>query len=331
MNDFVDFGRIEHDAPVTLERTTYQFESSRRPDLFIVGAAKCGTTALHAMLSAHPEVGMASVKELHYFSAPAVPSGLVSRARFVEDEATYLSLFPRGDFRVVGEASTSYLSSPEAPARIAAFNPFARIIIVLRDPVERAFSQYLMDVREGAETRDFASALAADDRIPSRTWGDAALYTDLGMYAEQVERYLDTFGPRRVLLLESDRLLSEPDAVLAEVEDFLGVTPGLSARSAHGADTNSFAVARSGAALAALRSERVRGTARALLPLGMRRVIKERILLRRAVKPLVPEAIREVLMDLYAPDIERLRRLTGREFASLDVRWPNRREIAVSA
>lgn len=330
MNDFVDFGRIDHDAAVTLERDASQY-GSRRPDLFIVGAAKCGTTALHAMLNAHPEVGMASVKELHHFSAPAVPSGLVSRARFVTDEATYLGLFPRGDFRVVGEASTSYLSSLEAPTRIAAFNPFARIIIVLRDPVERAFSQYLMDVREGTETRDFADALVADDLIPSRTWGDAALYTDLGMYAEQVERYLSVFGDRRVLLLESDRLLSEPDAVLAEVEDFLGVTPGLSARSAHGADTNSFAVARSGAARAALRSERARGAARALLPLGARRAIKERVLLRKEVKPVVPESVREFLMDRYAPDIERLRRITGREFATLDARWPSRREIAVSA
>jgi hypothetical protein len=330
MNDFVDFGRIGHDAAVTLERSTFQ-DGTRRPDLFIVGAAKCGTTALHAMLSAHPEVGMAAVKELHHFSAPVAPSGLVSRARFVEDEATYLSLFPRGDFRVVGEASTSYLSSPEAPARIAAFSPFARIIIVLRDPVERAFSQYLMDLREGTETRAFADALVADDLIPSRAWGDAALYTDLGMYAEQVERYLAVFGAHRVLLLESDRLLSQPDAVLAEVEDFLGVTPGLSARSARGADTNSFAVARSGAARVALRSERVRGAARALLPLGARRAIKERVLLRKEAKPEIPADVRDFLMDRYAPDIERLRRLTGREFASLDVRWPSRREIAVSA
>jgi hypothetical protein len=331
MNDFVDFGRIGHDASVTLERSASQPGGNHLPDLFIVGAAKCGTTALHAMLSGHPEVGMAAVKELHHFSAPSVSSGSASRARFVTDEATYLGLFPRGDFRVVGEASTSYLAAPEAPARIAAFNPFARIIIVLRDPVERAFSQYLMDVREGIETRDFADALEADDRIPSRNWGDAALYTELGMYADQVARYLATFGTHRVLLLESDRLLSEPDAVLAEVEDFLGVTPGLSARSAHGADTNSFAVARSGAALAALRSERVRGAARALLPLGARRAIKERVLLRKVVKPAVPESVRELLMDRYAPDIERLRRLTGRELASLDSRWPSRREIAVSA
>src|SRR5262249_54680506 len=118
------------------------------PNFLIVGAANSGTTSLYTYLNQHPEVFLPALKEPHYFSQihPAYEQRYLRT--YVRDERTYLGLFRKSTgYRAVGEASTSYLSEPEAPSRIYSVAPKTKIIIILRDPVERAHSHYLMDVR----------------------------------------------------------------------------------------------------------------------------------------------------------------------------------------
>ncbi|MGH7702455.1 MAG: sulfotransferase family protein, partial [Gemmatimonadales bacterium] len=188
------------------------------PNFFIVGAMRGGTTALYEYLAQHPEVFLPRVKEPHFFSQ--------ARDRFsesVHEEASYLALFAGATRGAVGEASASYLWSVEAPRRIRARIPGARIIILLRDPVERAHSHYLWEVRNGTESRPFYQALTEDHASPAKEWGDAHLYVDLGLYCAQVERYLKLFGADQVLLLLSRHLEGDPAMALRSVCRFLGI------------------------------------------------------------------------------------------------------------
>ncbi len=139
---------------------------------------------------------------------------------WVSDQAAYLKLFAKGaGCRAIGEASVSYLWDRGAPARIRAAIPDARIVISLRDPIERAYSHYLKDVREGWQGLPFYEALLEDWERPEKGWGVSHLYTELGLYHRQVKRYLDTFGPEQVLILLFDdlRTVEGRRRILAEV------------------------------------------------------------------------------------------------------------------
>jgi hypothetical protein len=199
----------------------------RRPDFFIVGAPKSGTTALYEYLRQHPEVFMADPKEPNYFGAD------VERRRTPRiglDE--YLSYFARaGEAQRVGEASVRYLHSRTAAAEIADFAPNGQAIIMLRDPVEMMHSMHGELVFIGAEDiTDFADALEAEDdrrqgrRIPPAANKPAALlYRDSARFAEQVQRYFDALGRERVLVLIYDDFRDDTLGTYRRVLRFLGV------------------------------------------------------------------------------------------------------------
>jgi hypothetical protein len=134
------------------------------PNLFIVGAAKAGTTSLYHYLAQHPDIYMAPVKEPHFFSRIHPAPELEAFFPHVSDEADYLSLFANAHAETVrGEASTSYLSHPDVADAIWQKRPEAKIVIMLRDPVERAYSNYWYDVRE-------ASSVGRSPRLCRKSW-----------------------------------------------------------------------------------------------------------------------------------------------------------------
>jgi hypothetical protein len=169
------------------------------PNFFIVGAAKAGTTSLYEYLSLHPEVYMPEWKEPHYFS---------TNPGRVQTEAEYLALFAdAGNARAIGEASTGYLYDPVTPAWVArTVGIDVSIFIVLRNPVDTAFSLWGQMVRDGLEKLDFATAIATEgERVasllaaPSQTvWPYKFAYTDRVRYSSQVQRYLSVFPRENV-------------------------------------------------------------------------------------------------------------------------------------
>lgn len=198
------------------------------PDFFIVGAPKCATSSLHALLIQHPRIFMCSPKEPHFFSSDL--PGLAE----VSDRAGYDALFdaaPEG--ACLGEASAFYLMSKDAPARIYAANPDARIILSLRHPAEAARSWYhqLRDgFREDQTTFEAAWALqearAKGDHLPSYCPEPQQLqYREIYSYSDQVARYLEIFGRERVLILRFEEIAQAPDAVIERILDFLGLDP----------------------------------------------------------------------------------------------------------
>ncbi len=202
-----------------------------RPNFFIVGAPKCGTTSLYAYLREHPQVFMCEPKEPEHFSGDLDWRGHM-RAERVSDLDDYLALFSEADDAVaVGEASTWSLFSRAAAERIYAFDPDANVIIMLREPVSMMYSlhgQYLKDGNESIE--DFEHALAAEPdrragrRIPASSHLPVGLqYTAVASYQEQVRRYLERFGRDRVLIIRFDRFSRDTPREYRRVLAFLGL------------------------------------------------------------------------------------------------------------
>ena len=203
----------------------------KRPNLFIVGAPKSGTTAMATYLRAHPDVFMPARKELGYFG-----SDLTYSKRFIRDpdEAHYLAHFAGWSGEAVaGEASVWYLYSRTAAAEIRAFSPDARIIIMLRNPVDVIYSNYHQFLyNENEDIRDFEAALAAESdrkagrRLPSRMLlREGLYYTDTVRFAAQIERYLEVFGRERVHVILFDEFQRDTPKTFRGVLEFLEIDP----------------------------------------------------------------------------------------------------------
>lgn len=200
-----------------------------KPDFFIVGAPKSGTTALHQFLRLHPDIYMPSAKEPHFFGCADEPE-LPGRGRTLEQ---YLELFREGaDKRRVGEASVYYLYSGQAARNIHAFNPDARIIIMLRNPVTMIPSLHQQRVYSDNERiTDLDAALNAEGPrrrgelgIPRKTLNPHALfYSEMGRYTAQVKRYLDVFNPDQVRIILFDDFVADLAGEYRKTLDFLGV------------------------------------------------------------------------------------------------------------
>lgn len=204
-----------------------------KPTFLIIGAAKSGTTALWSFVRQHPDVFMPSVKEPQYFAfaegeRPAFRGPGATIGRAITSRQAYDALFAdAGQARAVGEASNLYLYREEAAARIAHEVPDVRLLAILRQPADRAFSSYQHLKRQGREPApDFASALALEEERIRDGWGFLWRYRDLGFYGRQLRRYLDRFPRERLLVHLYEDLASDPAATLRRTFEFLGVDPG---------------------------------------------------------------------------------------------------------
>jgi hypothetical protein len=215
----------------------------RVPDFFIVGHAKCGTTALYEMLRRHPQIFMPDYKKgagkEPWFFAQDNPNAQLSGQRSVAFTGRramtleqYLALFDGArPGQRVGEASTSYLWSTSAPARIAQARPDARIIAILREPASFLRSLHLQLLQNHHESEpDFRKAVALDDErragrhIPRHSyWPAALIYSDRVRYVEQLRRYHEAFSREQVLVLIYDDFRDDNAASVRQVLRFLDV------------------------------------------------------------------------------------------------------------
>ncbi len=188
-------------------------QQSPNVNLFIIGAMKSGTTSLHNYLNEHPSIFMCEPKEPGFF---------VEELAWSKGHGWYQSLFARANDEVVlGESSTHYTKLPVykgVPERIASFNPNARFIYLMRDPVERAISHYWHNVRDMKWGREWRSMLSAVKRDPQ--------YVAFSDYAMQLRPYIDIFGREHVYATTFERMVRHPDDVLREIFAWLRVDSG---------------------------------------------------------------------------------------------------------
>jgi hypothetical protein len=290
-----------------------------RPDFFLVGAPKCGTTALFSYLRQHPEVFLPRRKEPHFFCTD------LYSPRYVHTETEYLALFAdAGAVRRIGEASVFYLYSQEAARRIAAFSPDARIIAMLRDPVEMIHALHSQLVFSGHEhLEDFAAALDAEaDRragrqLPPHGEPFATLqYRSVARYAPQLRRYLEAFGRDRVHIVLHDDLKADAASVYAGVCRFLDIADSHRPRFDV---VNPNTRVRSRLVRNVLKfSAPLKRVARLLPPAARRRIAHRIVALNTQVEPrapIAPELARR-LRDELAPDVAEVAALIGRDLAA---------------
>ena len=200
------------------------------PDFLIIGAQKSGTTSLYTYLRRHPAITGPLWKETNFFDV-----------HYRRGPAWYRGHFPlrrRAGTRIVGEASPSYVFHPRAPRRVRDLLPAVRLMVLLRNPVDRALSHYQHEVALGREPLSFEDALQAeeermrgewerleaDDGYFSHAWWNHT-YLARGRYAEQLERWLAVFPREQLLALVSEELFVDPARAYARVLDFVGAEP----------------------------------------------------------------------------------------------------------
>lgn len=295
----------------------------KRPDFFIVGAPKCGTTALAQYLAKHPDIYMPQ-KEMHYFG-----TDLKFGPQFYRrDLDAYLAEFSQWNGQTrAGEASVWYLFSTSAAAEIKAFNPEASIIILLREPASMLYSLYYQFLFDGNENLpSFEEALEAERdrrvgrRIGRLTYLSQALdYRSTAGFTDQVRRYFDIFGRERVHVIIYDDLAADTARTYHETLNFLGVSPKADPPAR---DTGGSVSVKSPALRSFLNDPLVRGTAIALrrwLPRPIFTLIQRTgtrigsLNQSRTQRPPMAAAVRLSLQREFAPEVERLSALLGRD------------------
>jgi Sulfotransferase family len=283
------------------------------PTFFIIGAPKAGTTSLHHYLDQHPEVQMSAVKEPQFFSGPA--DGIPYRMGRIEDLGRYEELFDSA-VRVRGEATAEYAVSPRragVPERIKEMIPEAKFIYLVRNPVPRTVSNYKMMVALKGERRSLQEALGDFSDLRS-------LYISPSLYATQLELYLRQFPDDRILVLDQAELRAQRMPTLHRVFSFLDVDPEVESAGFEEElltsqewreypDGYADFVAKRVAPLFRWIPSRVRRSARA----GVERRLWP------PVDTSMDDDLRERLEERFAPEVERLRQLTGQRFADWSV------------
>lgn len=191
-----------------------------RVTFLIAGAQKGGTTALFDYLGDYPDIALSDEKEVHYFDDETVDWAS-------PDYGAYHAHFPAPDGRPCGEATPIYIYWPNSLERIRAYNPAMKLIITLRDPVQRAWSQWRMEYARGPETQPFGWCIRQGRQrlFDAEPWGHHRefSYVERGFYAEQLERLFRLFPREQVLILRAEDLRADPAPALMAVRGFLGL------------------------------------------------------------------------------------------------------------
>lgn len=292
--------------------------SAPQPNFLVVGAAKCGTTSLHYWLGQHPDVFVSKQKGLHHFAADwlAQNANGPGDRRHLKDMAVtweqYLAHFREATaHRAVGDFSPSYFSWWPSRDAIRARLGRPRIILSLRDPVQKAFSQYTHLIRDGRESLTFWDALQAEPERKARGYGALWLYRESACYAEATERFLEYFGPDGMRIHMFEEIIRDPQAALREIFTFLGVDPEF--RIASSEPRHKSGAPRSRLLAAAVNDPTLRKIARKLLPAALVAKVGTRATeLNTGAKPVLDERSRQFLLEKTAQDRARMKAILGR-------------------
>lgn len=283
------------------------------PNFIIVGAPKAGTTSLYHYLSGHPQVYMSEPKEVNYFSKEELEAQNLFYQDFkAKDLDSYKTLFNKAiDKKAVGEGSVSYLFYPKTALRIKEVLPEIKTIILLRNPLDRGYSHYLMDLRLGLVNLTY-------DEIVYKTVKHKDLglyyqqYVELGFYYEQVKRYIDTFGEKQVKVYLQKDLRNNPNSVIGDLYDYLEIDKTIIPNTVQ--EHNSFSMPKNDLIQKLYGSQMFRTTLSKLFP-NSAKVLLLNIFFERTKKPELCPKTREHLLKLYKPDIEKLEKLINQDLS----------------
>ena len=283
----------------------------RWPNLFIVGAMRAGTTSLYEYLKNIPDIYMSPVKEPKYFSEER--DSEYTGVKRIKDKTEYLTLFEKAkDEKFLGEASIDYLYDPDSAKLIKHIIPKARIIIILRDPVERAFSAYLMGMRSNPTESRVHEKLLYDinEKIKKKK---IRLALEASFYHDDVKRYLEIFGREQVKILIFEEMVKNPKGTIQEILDFLGLNYELGKFKVKAYNPFVGPSAPRGAFSKFLLEKGSKSKfVKKIIPSSKRNFLQTKVLSKQGSKPKLKEEDRKLLKSLYANDVEKLKNLLDR-------------------
>lgn len=298
------------------------------PNFLIIGAARSGTTALYYHLKQHPQIYMSAFKEPRFFAYEGQkldfrgPSGKQVSQKVITDIEAYQGLFQAAtDEIAIGEASTEYLRNPRAPEQIRHHVPNAKLIAILRNPVDRAYAAYLLQVREGREPcNDFAQALQEEKAGTRDNWGFGH-YVRGGFYYTQLKRYFDLFNQDQIRVYLNEDLNTNALGLLKDIFQFLGVdqtfVPDLSVRyNVSGTPKNKFLHTLM------IGLKPVKPALKMLLPPRLGSKLITQYSQYNLIKPQISPEVRKQLNETYREDILKLQDLIHRDLS----KWLDQKE-----
>jgi hypothetical protein len=298
------------------------------PNFLVIGASKCGTDALCAFLAQHPELFMCPNREPNFFVAegqPEIPyAGPGDRDAFAANDMwvstldRYERLFDgvRAE-RAIGEGTAWYVYFPFAAERIKAYLGQPRLIVILRNPVDRAYSAYNMLRGDGRESIvDFAEALAAEPERTLRNWDPLYRYVDMGFYARQLRTYFDLFPREQISIHIYDDFVEQPLATVQSIFRFLDIDPFFVPETSQ--RHNVSMVPRFEALHALVAGEHLlKRVFKPLLPVQVRRGLKHRVVAPNLRRPApLDSAVRAQLQEVFRADIVELQLLVDRDLSA---------------
>jgi hypothetical protein len=309
------------------------------PSFFIVGAPKTGTTSLHHYLSQHPEIYMSPVKEPCYFASEVrqehfsqeFESSARSSSRrllqyldgpmsgldpggIVSNWEDYLKLFKNVDGETaIGEASVCYLWSPTAAPNIRSRIPEAKIVMILRDPAERAFSQYMQYAANGLVRRSFREQIECSARNTRHEFNPLYPFLEYGQYYQQVKAYLELFPRANIRIYFYEEAWSDPHCLLKSIFEELNVDPEFRADLSRRSLQRRAPRALTGQYL--LRKSGVTPRLKALLPTAVQAGVRK-VLFKSNVAMRMDARDRRYLCDYYRGDVEKLASLVDRDLGA---------------
>jgi len=300
-------------------------EAVRLPNFLVVGAEKCGTTSLYQYLKQHPDVYLPAKKELHYFTYADIgtiargpgESDILAFACATEEEYE-LHYRGAGPHLAVGEVSPSYFYFSQVSERICSELDHPKIIIMLRNPIDKAHSQYMHLVRDNKEKLPLFDALMAEQERIEAGWGPLWRYTESCLYSARISKYLEVFGEGHVKIGLFEELTKDPQAFVRDLFEFLGV-------AADRAIDTSRVYNKSGRPRSRLladflaRPNPMTAAARRWVPEKVRDRVKHAVLnLNTGRKDTIDDRSRAYLRERFADDVRELKQILQRRLNWLD-------------
>jgi hypothetical protein len=311
------------------------------PNFFVVGVVKGGTTSLYHYLAQHPDVYLPPIKETNHFAAKDISEkhflkgygqdvnidldkyingGMKETVHIahVNEDRHYEALFSKaGNEKAIGEISNSYMICPSSAKAIHDFNQEAKILVILRNPVRRAWSQFLMNLREAkSDANNFIQELENDHGQSPKGWGVNHQYLELGNYSEQLKRYFDLFGRERVLPIFFEDYKKNPEEILTSVCQFLEIDGSFEFDFSE--KSNASALPRNPGLNRFLVNSGILSTAKKLTPKPLRQKLSGALYSDRNM-PTLQEADSKWLRDYYQDEVGQLSELMGIDITK---KWP---------
>lgn len=280
---------------------------SKLPDFIIIGAGKCGTTSLYDYFSQHPEVYLCPKKETYFFVNEPVRSKLKPWGAITDIE-DYASLFKDAPSdKVVGEISTTYYMYPDAAKLIGDRLPNVKIIAILRNPADRAFSDYQMHVRNGNEKLDFSRVITNKDK-----------YIKQGFYYRELMPFYQVFSESNIKILLFDDLCQDPNNFMRDLYKFIGIDPDFNTdtarKSREGGMPKNKAINTVLTKKNPIRNS-IASVLKLFMPLETRQKIRSKLIKNNIYKAKLSPEDKKELIEIYRSDVIQLQGLIKRDLS----------------